>query len=232
MTRIVLLGYGAMGRELERLAPAAGCEVVGVYDEAKPLTHNSPDDYDVAIDFTLPDVVEKNIAIVCAHKRDMVIGTTGWYERMADAQLLQTEAENGIVWGSNFSVGVQMFFKLARKAARLAHALPEYSVSMQEWHHARKKDSPSGTAVTTRNIVLEEMKRIEAMDIMSMREGEIVGIHTLTFSGPHDTIDITHEASDRGGFARGALQAARWIHRRKGWYAYTDVFEQVAANQK
>lgn len=231
MTRVVVLGYGAMGRELERLAPASGCVVVGVYDEAEPLTEQSSDEYDVAIDFTLPHAIAANVKTVCAHRRNMVIGTTGWYDRMSELQGLQTAAGNGVVWGSNFSVGVQMFFRVVREAARLANSLPAYTVAMHEWHHTRKKDSPSGTAVTTRNIVLREMPRVTSVDIASTREGDIVGRHVVTFSGPHDTIDIVHDATDRAGFAMGALQAARWIHGRTGWYDYTDVFEQVVAVQ-
>ncbi len=231
MTRVVLLGYGAMGRELERLAPAAGCVVVGVYDEARPITEQSSDEYDVAIDFTLPHVIATNVKSVCAHRRNMVIGTTGWYDRMSEVMAMQTATGTGIVWGSNFSVGVQMFFRVVREASRLANALPEYSVAIREWHHTRKKDSPSGTAVTMRNIVLNEMPRITSVDIESTREGDIVGKHVAAFMGPHDTIDIIHDAADRAGFAMGALQAARWIHGRTGWYDFTDVFEQVVAAQ-
>lgn len=230
MTRVVLLGYGAMGHELERLAPSVGCTIVGVYDETTPLTADSVNEYDVAIDFTLPHVIANNIKTVCAQKRNMVIGTTGWYNSMSEMQALQAVAGNGIVWGSNFSVGVQMFFKVVREAARLANALPEYNVAMCEWHHTRKKDSPSGTAVTTRHIILEELRRVNSMDITSSREGDIVGRHVVTFSGPHDDIEIVHDASDRGGFAMGALRAARWIHGRTGWYDYTDVFEEVIAS--
>ena len=231
MIRVVLLGYGAMGRELERLAPATGCAVVGIYDEAQPLTDHSSDEYDVAIDFTLPNAIANNVKTVCAQHRNMVIGTTGWYDKMSDLQAMQAAVGNGIVWGSNFSVGVQMFFRLVREASRLANALPQYNVSMHEWHHTRKRDSPSGTAVTTRNIVLDELRRVSAMDIESIREGNVVGKHIVTFTGPHDTIDIVHDASDRGGFAMGALQAARWIHGRTGWYDYTDVFDQMVAIQ-
>jgi len=229
MTRIVLLGYGAMGRELERLAPTAGCSVVGVYDEATPLSAQDSDEYDVAIDFTLPHVIADNVKTVCAQGKNMVIGTTGWYSAMSEMQALQSAAGNGIVWGSNFSVGVQMFFRIVREASRLAHALPQYSVDMKEWHHTRKKDSPSGTAVTARNIVLSEMQNIQSVDIDSKREGDIVGRHVVTFTGPHDTIDVVHDASDRAGFALGALQAARWVHGRTGWYDYTEVFEEVVA---
>ena len=230
MTRVVLLGYGAMGRELERLAASTGCVVVGVYDEATPLTEHSPDDYDVAIDFTLPHVLAGNVKTVSSQKRNMVIGTTGWYDRMIDIRSLQTSAGNGIIWGSNFSVGVQMFFRLVREAARMANAVPEYEASMREWHHTRKKDSPSGTALTTRNIVLDAMQRSSEFPIDSIREGDIVGKHVVAFTGPHDTITIAHDASDRAGFAQGALLAARWIHGRTGWYDYTDVFEQVIAS--
>ena len=229
MTRIALLGYGFMGKELERLANEQGCEVVAVFDVDSPLTTQSKTDFDVAIDFTQPDAVLNNVQTMCALGKDLVIGTTGWGSSMLEVGKLQALGGNGIIYGSNFSVGVQVFFRLLRSAGMLVNDIPEYDVQLHEWHHTRKKDSPSGTALSAAAIVNEEISP-RVVPVGSTREGDIVGIHTLTIDGPSDTIEITHNAKDRSGFARGALLAARWIHGKQGLYDFTDVFPQVIAN--
>jgi 4-hydroxy-tetrahydrodipicolinate reductase len=246
MTKLALLGYGSMGHEVQRLASDYGCEVASVYDVDRPLTKSTSSDFDVAIDFTEPFAAIDNARNVCAMGKDLVIGTTGWYEQIHVLEHLQHEANNGIIWGSNFSVGVQMFFRLVRAIGILANDVDEYDVVMHEWHHKRKKDSPSGTALTAAGILLEEILRKTELDtetqhskiephhlhVTSTRGGEIVGKHTVIVDGSSDSIELTHTAKDRSGFAKGALMAARWIHRKQGFYDFTHVYQQIISEQK
>lgn len=243
MTRIALIGYGAMGKEIESLASAHGCEVVAIFDVDRPLTTSSDASFDVAIDFSLPDAVVDNVRI-CAHlQRPIVIGTTGWYAKLPEVTSIVTSAGIGCVWGSNFSVGVQIFLRIVRAASMLTNDAPEYDVMVHEWHHHRKKDSPSGTAIAIASTIVDEMQRKHAMEIetqhdrinphalhvSSTRGGEVIGRHQVTFDSEFDTIDLVHNAKSRRGFAQGALLAAVWIAGRKGIVDFTDVFPEVQA---
>jgi 4-hydroxy-tetrahydrodipicolinate reductase len=189
MTRIALIGYGAMGQAIERNAAAAGCEIVCVYDINSPLTPDSPKDFDVAIEFTQPDAVVSNVEALAALRKHAVIGTTGWHGSLQTVRQRADAAGIGLIYGANFSVGVQMFFQLVRAAAVLADRDDTMDVMLHEWHHKRKKDSPSGTAIAAAQIVLEELSRktqiatdrmetpIEPnmLHVSSTRGGEIVG---------------------------------------------------------
>lgn len=241
MTKILLIGYGAMGRVLHRLAPSNHCEVVGIVDVDTPFDPSAIPDFDVAIDFTQPDAVVENVRAICAHGRNVVIGTTGWNERLAEVASIQSQTNTGIIIGSNFSIGVQMFFRLVREAGLMANDLSELDVMLHEWHHHRKKDSPSGTALTAASLLLDVIDRKtyvdaeaqhgtidpSALHVSSTRGGEVVGRHQLTIDGTTDTIDIIHNAKSRDGFAKGALLAATWIHGKHGMYDFTDVFPDI-----
>lgn len=246
MTRIALIGYGAMGKELEALAPAHGCEVVVIFDLDRPLTEASDASFDVAIDFSLPDAVLENVRICAALQRPLIIGTTGWHAKLPDVTAMVTSAGIGCVWGSNFSVGVQIFLRIVRAASMLTNDAPDYDVMVHEWHHYRKKDSPSGTAIAIASTIVDEMDRKHAMEIetqhdrinphalhvTSTRGGEIIGRHMVTFDSAFDTIDLVHNAKSRRGFAQGALLAATWIAGRTGMYDFTDIFPEVQAFAK
>ena len=243
MTRIALIGYGAMGRELELLAPAHGCEVVAIFDVDRPLTTESEASFDVAVDFSLPHVVVDNVRTLAHLQRPVVIGTTGWYAQLPDVTSIVNSAGIGCVWGSNFSVGVQMFLRIVRAASMLANDVPEYDVMVHEWHHSRKKDSPSGTAIAIASTIVDEMDHKHSMEIetqhdhinpyalhvTSTRGGNVIGRHMVTFDGPFDTIDLVHNAKSRRGFAQGALLAATWIAVRTGVYDFTEIFPEVQA---
>jgi 4-hydroxy-tetrahydrodipicolinate reductase len=243
MTRVALIGYGAMGKELESLAAQHGCDVVAIFDVDRPLTTSSDASFDVAIDFSLPNAVMHNVR-TCAHlQRPIVIGTTGWYAELPEVTSIVVSAGIGCVWGSNFSVGVQIFLRIVRAASMLTNDAPEYDVMVHEWHHYRKKDSPSGTAIAIASTIVDEMDHKHAMEIetqhdrinpyalhvSSTRGGEIVGRHQVTFDSVFDTIDLVHNAKNRRGFAQGALLAATWIVGRKGIVDFTDVFPEVQA---
>lgn len=244
MTKIAIIGYGAMGKEIERLAPSVGCDVVQIFDITKPLSLTSNIDWEVAIDFSQPEAVLGNVRTLCALRRNLVIGTTGWHTHLPDVRHLVNEAGIGCIWGSNFSVGMQMFLRIVRAAAKMAHDSPEFDVMLHEWHHAQKKDSPSGTAISIANVIIGEMERknhvtIEtqhgiidptALHVTSTRGGSVVGRHDVTLDSPFDTIDIIHNAKNRSGFANGALLAATWIANHNGFHEFSDVYPEIHSN--
>ncbi|MBU3740903.1 MAG: 4-hydroxy-tetrahydrodipicolinate reductase [Candidatus Kapabacteria bacterium] len=241
MTRIAIVGYGAMGRAVERLAPQADANVVAICDIDDPFTPLVAAHADVAVDFTLPHVVPDVVRVACDSGTNLVIGTTGWYDRFDEVASMAAKAGIGLVYGTNFSIGVQMFFRLVRLAAQLAERQPEYDVMLHEWHHKRKKDAPSGTALTAADLVLGQLSRktriesetshdridADALHVTSTRGGEIVGKHVLTMDSAVDRIEVTHDAKNRDGFAWGALQAARWINGRTGVYDFADIIDQL-----
>ncbi len=243
MTRVAILGYGAMGKEVERLAPSLGCEIVYIYDVEQPINELSPSDFDVAIDFTTPDVVMQNIQTLCALERPIVIGTTGWYQHMHDVRAKIHEADTGCVWGSNFSLGTHLFFRLVRNAATLVNGNSDFDIMVHEYHHARKVDSPSGTAHTIAHEILQRVDRktavatetqhqridAHALHVSSTRGGSIVGKHIVTLDSPFENIEIVHNAKNRSGFAQGALLAAAWIAERKGCYDVTEIIDDLEA---
>lgn len=241
MTRIAIIGYGAMGHMIERLAPHSGVDVAAIFDIDQPFTAMAAQGIDVAIDFTLPLVVPDTVRTACEANVNLVIGTTGWYDGLDAVRAMASEAGIGVVYGTNFSVGVQMFFRLVRLAAELADRHPDYDAMLHEWHHRRKKDSPSGTALTAAEQVLQGMPRKrriatetahdridpEALHVTSTRGGEIVGKHVLTLDSAVDRLEIVHDAKNREGFALGALQAARWLHGRTGVHDFADIVDQL-----
>jgi 4-hydroxy-tetrahydrodipicolinate reductase len=155
----------------------------------------------------------------------MVVGTTGWYERIDEARLLVTENETGLVYGSNFSIGVNLMFRLTRQAAQQFSRFAEYDPFIEEAHHKFKKDAPSGTALSLKSI-LEEVYNRE-VPTASTRAGYIPGVHTVGFDSEADTLTITHNARSRAGFAAGAIVAARWIAGRRGFYDFSQVIEEI-----
>lgn len=241
--KIALIGYGAMGRELDALAESEQCIVTNRYDEQHPLTPSAEYDWDVAIDFSRADAVVQNVAAVVQAGKSIVIGTTGWYANQAQVQQMVQSSSVGCIVGTNFSVGVQMFFRLARAAGMLVNTNTEYDVAVHEWHHTKKADSPSGTALTLAEILVQEVERKTGIEtetahhyhnpsmlhLTSTRVGMVTGKHLVTIDGPDDRIELVHDARNRSGFARGALRAARWIHTKQGYYDFTDVFMQVIA---
>lgn len=238
---IALIGYGAMGRELDALATSEHCVVTQWYDVDTPLTAADIGDWDVAIDFSHADAVVDNVKVVAGAGKHLVIGTTGWYDQLPQVQQLVHDANIGCVAGTNFSIGVQMFFRLARAAGMLVNTSHEYDVAVHEWHHTRKADSPSGTALTIAEILVDEIHRkerietetvharpdITALHVTSTRVGNVTGKHVITIDGVDDRIELTHDARTRSGFARGALRAARWISNQHGYFDFSDVFMQV-----
>ena len=217
--RILLVGYGKMGRLVEELAAAHGMEIatridVGSGDWSVPA--------DVAIDFSTAAALKENFPRYVERKLPAVIGTTGWAELLPDFRQQADKAGLGVVASANFSIGINLFEMMVADAARIARQHPQYGAWIHEAHHATKRDAPSGTALLLRD-VMTAAGYDRPIDMSSTRAGAIPGTHTVGFDGPSDTIELTHTARDRRGFASGALLAAQWIQGKRGWFSMTDV---------
>jgi 4-hydroxy-tetrahydrodipicolinate reductase len=223
--KLALLGYGKMGRMVEQAAAAEGIEVVAIIDPIAGGRGNIAD-ANVCIDFTEPRAVVDNIRLVASTGAAMVVGTTGWYDRTDEVKRLVEESGIGFVYGSNFSIGVNLMFKVARYAARLLSRFPDYDPFIHEAHHRFKKDAPSGTAVFLKRIVESAYNR--EVWTSSARAGHIPGTHTIGFDSEADTLTLTHTARSREGFARGAIVAARWIERRKGFFEFSEIIDELS----
>jgi 4-hydroxy-tetrahydrodipicolinate reductase len=225
--RIVLVGYGKMGRLVGELAPQYACDVAGVIDPSSPAHSGGLDDprwndVDVAIDFTSPDAVMSNVPALARRGINVVLGTTGWQAHEGELRKVIADAGAGIVAAPNFSTGVVLFEALVAHAARLFARQDEYGAWLHESHHALKKDAPSGTALMLERS-MEQAGFNRPISVTATRAGFIPGTHTIGFDGPSESITLTHAARDRGAFARGALAAARWVQGKRGWFTMHDV---------
>ena len=219
--KLLLVGYGKMGRLVEELAPLHGCEVVGRTDVGR-------DDWDapadVAVDFSTADALQANFPRYVDRKLPVVIGTTGWSAREGEFRALAERAALGVVAAANFSIGVNLFQMMVAEAARLMQSHDQFGAWIHEAHHAAKRDAPSGTALVLRDAMVAAGYG-RPIDMSSTRAGAIPGIHTIGFDGASDTIELTHTARDRRGFAAGALIAAKWVQGRRGWFTMADVLK-------
>lgn len=221
--RLLLVGFGRMGRLVEELARDEGHDIAGRIISTTPAAGWPA--ADVAIDFSTAEAVLINVPRLAERATNIVIGTTGWQAHQAELRSLAGRAGIGVVASANFSIGVNLFAMLAAEAGRVMQAHTDYGAWIHELHHAAKKDAPSGTALLLRDAVVEA-GYTRPIDISSTRAGSIPGTHVIGFDGPSDTIELTHTARDRRGFARGALVAAKWIQGRRGWYSMQDVLRQ------
>jgi 4-hydroxy-tetrahydrodipicolinate reductase len=224
---LLLLGRGKTGSLVADVARERGHQirVFGASDNpgGAALTRENVKGVDVVIDFTTPKAAVENIE-ACAHSRvGIVVGTTGWYAELPRVRALAEKSGIGFLYGSNFSIGMNVFFDVTQAAAAaLQHG---YSGVIEERHHAQKKDRPSGTAVVLQKIIKE--KSGAALDITSIREGDIVGTHIVTLRSRADTMTFTHESHSRRGFAEGAVRAAEWLAGKKGFFDFKDVWHQM-----
>jgi 4-hydroxy-tetrahydrodipicolinate reductase len=227
--RILVLGHGKTGKLVAEVAAEHG-HSVHVLDakenkDAAALTAPFVTGFDVVIDFTTPEAVLTNMRACLANGAKMVIGTTGWYEKLPDMKALAERRGAGLLYGTNFSLGVQLMLELTRT---MAAALKDagYSFSIEETHHTSKLDSPSGTALTLRDAVNASIGMNRDVLIKATRVGEVEGIHSLVAKGPSDTLTLTHESHSRRPFAEGAVRAAEWLSTRTGVYDLRDVFDK------
>ena len=224
---LAIIGYGKMGRLLEQLAPEYGFEVQQRLDiadnkDGAGITKERFRGIDVAVEFSMPGAVATNIERLASIGVNAVVGTTGWFEQTARVRQAVERGGTGAVWSPNFSIGVNIFQHLVAEATRQMAAFPEYGAWAWEIHHSTKQDAPSGTLLK----LVEEMKKADprrAVDVSSNRAGAHPGTHEVGFDSPADTITLRHTARNREGFARGALQAARWVAGKKGWFEFREV---------
>ena len=225
--RFLLLGAGKTGSLVAEVACDRHHEVELVRSAENPrgsgLTAERLRGIDVVIDFTAPNAVMENIAACVEAGKPMVVGTTGWYERLPEVRASVEKSGAGFVFGANFSVGVNLLLDIARTAA--AAAQHGYSGQIFERHHAQKKDAPSGTAIAIQNVIRGGCG--QQFEITSFREGEVVGMHEVILDSPHDRIYLCHDAKSRRGFAEGAVRAAEWIVGKKGFFDFKDVWREV-----
>lgn len=234
--KIALLGYGKMGRIIEQIAVARGNEIVLKVDEHNALTYSDAElmSADVAIEFSTPSGAYNNIMRCFTCNVPVVVGTTGWLAKMDEVKAACLEHQQAFFYASNYSIGVNIFFRLNEQLAKMMNGYGEYDVRMDEIHHIHKLDSPSGTGITLANGIIANLERKQKwvegekalpgeIPIVSHREGEVPGTHSITYTSEVDTITITHEAHSRKGFALGAVVAAEWLPGKKGVFGMNDL---------
>jgi 4-hydroxy-tetrahydrodipicolinate reductase len=221
--RLLLVGRGRMGRLVETLAPSCGCEIAGVVTSASRGTlAQTARAADVAVDFSTAAAFVENFPTLAGLGVNVVVGTTGWLAEEPRMRAIARDAGIGVVAAANFSLAVALFEAAVERAAALYGGQTDFGAWIHEAHHARKRDAPSGTAVALRT-AMERAGYPRAIDVSSTRAGSIPGTHTVGFDGPFETVTLTHTARDRAAFARGALDAARWVRGKRGWFGVRDV---------
>ena len=225
--RVVLVGYGRMGREIEALCSSHDCEVVERLDIHNNVGGQGIDSarlpaVDVAIEFSTPSATVENLPRLASAGINAVIGTTGWNDHQDQMKQVVANAGIGVVVAANFSLGVNLFEGIVGRAAAWFAQQNEFGAWIHETHHTAKQDAPSGTALALERR-MREAGYEAPVDVSSTRVGSVPGTHTVGFDGPFETITLTHTARDRATFARGALEAARWVHGKRGWFTMRDV---------
>ena len=233
--RFALIGYGAMGQLIAQQARAANDEIgetftskesqLSMEEIAKRLSG-----HDVAVDFSNGSAVTRNVEACARAGVPLVEGTTGWKEREAEVRSIVKQNDGTLVYGANFSVGVNVFYRIVEQASELFASLDQYEAFVEEQHHSRKKDAPSGTAINIKNLM--EQRGKPPVSVASTRAGDIPGTHRVGFDSAADQITLTHTARSRDGFAAGALLAARWIKGRKGVYEFGEVINDILTGRQ
>lgn len=240
--KIALIGYGKMGKEIESVARDRKVQIETIFNtknnfSAAGLTKESLKNVDVCIDFSTPGVVVENIEAVAQAGKNIIVGTTGWYESLPEITKLVKTRKIGLLYCPNFSLGINLFTQLAMTAARIIDRYDLYDIAISEIHHREKADSPSGTALALANIFTQQVHRKKEifhetahekikpgeLHVTSTRLGYVVGKHSIMFDSDADTIELVHTAKNRRGFALGALIAAEWIKGKKGVFTMKDV---------
>ncbi len=244
---MAIIGYGRMGREIERLASERGHRVRSIIDPVaqgaafREITPESLAGVEVAVEFTSPDAALANIQRVAQSGVNMVVGTTGWYADIGRARTLVEEAQTGLIYAPNFAIGAGAFYEIVKFAAQVFDNLEDYDAYCHETHHCGKADSPSGTARRIGELLVEKISRKEApvyeslnrrrepgeLHVSSTRGGWVPGTHEVVFDSEFDSVELVHRARSRGGLAAGALRAAEWIVGRKGFYEFSDFLRET-----
>ena len=225
----LILGRGKTGSLVAEVATERKHQIRVASSKENPagaaLTAEKLRDIDAVIDFTTPHCVLANIEACAKAGKNMVVGTTDWYQELERVRALVEQAKTGFVYAANFSVGVNLFFDVVRAAAAaLRH---DYSGQIFERHHVHKKDAPSGTAIAIQHVIREASGENEGLEITSFREGDVVGLHEVVLDSPADRIYLCHDAKSRRGFAEGAVRAAEWLAGKKGFHDFKDVWRDL-----
>ena len=225
--RVLLIGHGRMGKLVEQHAAAHGCELAGVVTSASAASELGGRDFgavDAVIDFSVASAVRSNLERIAARKWNVAIGTTGWQSDEAACKAIADRAGIGVLAAANFSIGVHVFRLVAEEAARRFAGIGDVGAWIHELHHSAKKDAPSGTALMLKT-AMENAGYARAIDVSSTRAGSIPGTHQIGFDATAETVTLTHTVRDRAVFAHGALEAAKWIKGRSGWFGMEDVIK-------
>jgi 4-hydroxy-tetrahydrodipicolinate reductase len=236
--KLALFGHGAMGRLVEARAREDGHEiglVVTSRDESRPAEELAEElrGHDAAVDFSVAPAVLRNVEACARASVPLVEGTTGWNDQAETVRRVVAERDGAFVYGANFSVGVNLFYRIVARAAELFAAVEGYEPFIEEAHHSRKRDAPSGTALVLRDVIVARLGE-QKISVASTRAGHIPGTHRVGFDSAADQITLTHAARTREGFAAGALLAARWARGRRGVFEFAEVMDEVlkAANRE
>jgi 4-hydroxy-tetrahydrodipicolinate reductase len=239
MINLALVGYGKMGKMIESLLDPVEFNLIEKFDVINPVKDYLTENIDVAIEFTTPATVLENIEFLSSKGINIVCGTTGWYDKADEVKKIVERSGNGFIYASNFSIGVNLFFAMVKNAGLLLDKFPQYKAWIEETHHTQKLDKPSGTAIRTAEFLMENFKRTDKitqdkanaedneLNIISHRLENVVGNHKVIFESEADSIILEHSAKSRRGFAEGALLAAKFIHNKKGFYKFEDVFNNL-----
>jgi len=234
--KIALIGYGKMGKIIERLAISRGHEIVSIYNSQKPFKGNEECTADVAIEFTRPDTVVEHIKTAIGQKLPIVVGTTAWSKSQEEIFELVSQTQGSLLYASNFSVGVNIFQQLTEKLAQLIESQAQYTLRIEETHHLQKLDAPSGTAVTLAEGIIANNSNYNEwqlgnevlsnqISIVAHREPDVPGTHEVFATSTIDTITLSHEAHSREGFALGAILAAEFLLGKQGVFTMKDVLK-------
>lgn len=228
--KIALVGYGKMGKIIDEISQSRGHEVVARLKETP--NRESLNDADVVIEFSNPEAAFENIKVCLENKIPVICGTTGWLDKKPEIERIAVEQNSAFLYGSNFSLGVNLFFALNEKLAKLMNNVDEYQCQLEEIHHIHKKDAPSGTAISIAEGIIENSKyeawklgetKDKELGIFAIREDEVPGTHSVFYRSEVDEIEIKHTAFNRNGFALGAVIAAEWIVGKQGVFSMKDV---------
>ncbi len=237
--KIALIGYGKMGKAIEKLALAKGHQITAIVDSQNSIENTNFDDVDVAIEFTRPELAVKHMNFCLEIGLPIIVGTTAWQNELKIITENVSKYNGALVHASNFSIGVNLFFEMNKKLAKIMEAHPAYKLEMTEIHHTQKLDKPSGTAVTLAEEIIKqntnyknwrlaesnELENEKEFFIHALREENVPGTHIINYSSPIDSIQIQHIAHTRDGFALGAILAAEWIKNKKGIFTMKDVLQ-------
>jgi 4-hydroxy-tetrahydrodipicolinate reductase len=236
--KIALIGYGKMGKAIEQIALDQGYQIHAIINDAEELPKAMG--ADVCIEFTQPSSAFDNLKFCIENHLPVVCGTTAWYDRFEEIKEISSQNDGALLTATNFSIGVNVFFKINRELAKIMNKFPEYKVSMEEVHHLQKLDHPSGTATTLANDIINASGEIDSiraylegetisaeneneLSILCKREPEVPGTHSIKYESKIDTLFIEHKAKNRTGFASGAIIAAKWLVGKKGVFTMNDV---------